>query len=456
VLPLEMKTIAAIGLLLAASPELFAQGGTPPRPVVRSTSGQFVILDRRAAPAAALPVVLGDQRFFELEPAFLTISCERIKSALYRELGAPNEWRGKIQVTLWPVRNGNEDVAILVDRFGDGWKYQVNLPQRVERTLFVRTLVQVMLIELANRHAVEHSAEVPFWLVEGLTQQLFASREVELVLPAPAISFGGVNIGPTVIARRENDFFATARLALRNRPPLTIEELSWPNPVEQSGAAAEAFSGSAQLFVRELLRLPNGPAGLREMVNGLGGTYNWQTAFLHAFHEQFPNQLALEKWWALQAVYFVGRDHFQLWTVEESGIKLDELLRTPVAIRHSSGELPARADVALQAIIRECDPAQQTTILEGKIRELELTRRRVAPEFMAVTDDYRRVLANYLQQRRQGWLYANLWFYGTTQKQAVAEVIRQLDALDAKRVALRHRAGENLSAVPAPARRGVP
>jgi hypothetical protein len=276
-----------------------------------------------------------------------------------------------------------------------------------------------------------------------------------LVLAAPALSLGGVNIRPTFVPRRENDPFVTARLVLHNRPPLTIEELSWPKADALGGEAGEVFSSSSQLFVEELLRLKNGQACLREMLNALGGTYNWQTAFLRAFQEQFPNLLALEKWWALQATYFVGRDPFQLWTAEESWIKLDELLRTPVAIRRTSGELPARAEVTLQAIIREWDKMQQTTIIAGKIRELELTRARTAPEFMALTDEYRRVLTAYLELRQKGWFYANVWVFGTSQKQAAGEVIRQLDALDAKRIALRPSAGKNLSAVPA-AKAGVP
>jgi len=147
-------------------------------------------------------------------------------------------------------------------------------------------------------------------------------------------------------------------------------------------------------------------------------------------------------------VFFVGRDPSQLWTVEESWSKLDQALHTPVDIRRSLGDLPARADVTLQAVIRQWNLAQQTTILESKIRELEMTRRRIAPEFMALTEDYRHLLSNYLEQRQQGWLRANLWFSGSTPKKATTEVLRQLDALDAKRFALRPKSGENLSALP--------
>jgi len=444
----DLKTITALGYLLVVSQGWSAPVGASLRPAVQSASGQFAIFDQRTAVTRPLPDALGNPRFVDLEPAFLTVSCERIKGALYTKLGLPNEWRGKIQVTIRPVRPGTDGVAIGVDRMRGNWQYQVSLPQRVERTLFVRTLVQVVLLEVANRSAVEHSAEVPFWLVEGLTQQLLASQAAELILAPPVLSLRGVTIRPTNIEQKENEQLAQARQALRNRPPLTIEELSWPKTMDSDRAAEEAYSGSAQLFVEQLLRLPNGPESLRRMLAGLGAAYNWQTAFLRAYHEQFPNQLALEKWWALQVVYFVGRDPTQRWTAAESWSKLDQALRLPVDIRRSLGDLPARADVTLQAVIRQWNLAQQTTILEAKVRELDLTRRRIAPEFMALTEDYRQALTKYLAQRREGWVKANLWFSGTTPQKATTQVLRQLDALDAKRFALRPKSSENLSAFP--------
>ncbi|MFO1513097.1 MAG: hypothetical protein U1F83_09330 [Verrucomicrobiota bacterium] len=445
-----MRIVTAIGLLLAASVGLFAQS-VPRTPVLRSASGQFIILDHRGAAPPALPGSAKAKGFYDLEPAFLAVSCERLKNGLNSELGAPSQWRGKINVTISPVRNNSEDYAIVVDRFRDGWNYQVNLPQRVERTMFIRTLVQVLLLELANRQAGEHSAEIPFWLVEGLTQRLLVAREAELILTPPDQLIGGISVGPTVIQQRDNDPLETARRILRDRPPMTLEELSSPPTEEFNGTAGEIYRCSAQLFVSELLRLENGRESLRATVTSLGGCYNWQTAFLKSFQARFPNQLALEKWWALQAVYFVGRDPYQLWTSDESWHKLDEVLHTPVAIRRTSGEMPAYAEVTLQVIIREWDTLQQLTALRAKLRELELTRTRVAFEFISVTDDYLRVLKPYVQQReRTPAIYANLQAMPEGTRKVALAVIRQLDALDANRQSMRPRAADSWSAVPPP------
>lgn len=179
-----MRVVAAIGLLLAASFQPCAQA-LPLNASVRSASGQFTILDRRGETPPILPGSTTAKGFYNLEPAFLAVSCERIRNALNSELGAPNQWRGRITVNISPVRNNRDDYALVVDRFRDGWSYQLNLPQRVERSMFARTLVQVLLLELANRQATDRSAEVPFWLVEGMTQRLLVSREAELILAPP-------------------------------------------------------------------------------------------------------------------------------------------------------------------------------------------------------------------------------------------------------------------------------
>lgn len=445
-----MRTVAAIGLLLAANTALLAQT-VPLKPAIRSSSGQFSIVDRSGPPPPALPASSKAKGFFDLQPPFLAVSCERIKGALNSELGTPIQWQGKINLTISPARNSSDDYAINVERFRNAWRYQVNLPQRVEQTMFVRTVVQALLLELANRQATQRSAEVPFWLVEGLTQKLLNSRQRQLILEPPEFSIRGVKIDPTMFERSDNDWLENARRVLRDRPPMTLEELSWPHAEEFAGPNGEAFRSSAQLFVTELLRLKGGRDRLRETIGGLASCYNWQTAFLKAFDTQFPNQLALEKWWALQVTYFVGRNPQQLWTSEESFRKLDEVLQTSVAIRRGSGDLPAHADVSLQAIIREWDTLRQLTTFRSKLRELELTRARVSPEFTPLTDDYLRVVNHYVKEReRNSAIYANLVSMPKDQRKVALEIIQELDRLDSARRESKPRPADSWSAIPPP------
>lgn len=432
-----MKPLLTIGLLLLAEGILRAQATLPQLQAMRSVSGQFSIYDRRGVVSLRPPDKKSPDALLHLEPPFLVVSCERIKQALYAELDAGREWSGSIHVSLQPAQEGQSPAQIIAERLGVKWHYRVELPERMARDQFTRTLVQVLLLELANRSAPERSAEIPLWLSEGLTQQLLASRDTEFILPPPTLSVGAMMVTTTQIQKHDPDALQNVRRVLQNQPVLTLAELSWPEPETFSQNQAGVFQCSAQLFTVELLRMKQGREQLRRFVALLPQFYNWQTAFLQSYQAHFPNQLALEKWWALQSAYFLGRDHQQLWTLEESAEKLDALLHATVAIRAKAGELPVRTDVSLQTVIREWDTPRQLTTLQTKLTELAQARRRVAPPFMTLVNDYATVLDDYLAKRkRSSATFTSFFTLPPSIQKVAAEATRQLDILDARRPAI--------------------
>jgi hypothetical protein len=432
-----MKRIASTVLLCALGAAAGAQFAPADTFSARSISGQFIVSgSRQASPLASAPDLATNALFVQLEPALLAVSCERFKQALWRELGTTAPWRGRIYLALHPAQSTNEGVTIISEHFTDGWAYRLELPDSLERVRFVRAMVQVLLREYANRSAGERSAEIPAWLTEGLSQQLIASREIELVLP-PRRSVNGLAIRPTVMETRKSDPLEAARRQLREHPPLTLEELNWPAEEQFSGDTGELYRGSAQVFVNELLALNDGRACLRAMLENLPQFFNWQTAFLRAFRSHFGRQLDVEKWWALQSARYTGRDPGQTWTMEESWDKLDAILRTPVQIRASAGAMPARAEVPLQTIVSEWVPVLQTQVLGGKLRELELAQSRAAQELAGLVDAYRRVLGAYLQGRDKLGFVGSVGKPSPAFRHLVGETLKQLNALDARRQALR-------------------
>jgi len=432
-----MKYLLTIGLLLLAGHSLVAQSPLPQLKAMRSVSGQFNIYDRRVASSLRPPEKTTKQPLLNLEPPFLVVSCERIKQAVYEELEATRDWSGSIHVSIRPVQGSQDTAQINAERLGTKWHYRVELPERMARDQFTRTMVQVLLLELANRSAGERSAEIPLWLSEGLTQQLLASREAELILPPPTLSVGAMLVTPTQLQKHDPDSLITARRVLRDQPVLTLAELSWPEPETFSANQALVFQCSVQLFTAELLKLKHGRESLRRFIAGLPEFYNWQTAFLRGYQDHFPNQLALEKWWALQSAYFVGRDHQQLWTLEESAEKLAALLQTAVAIRVKPGELPVRSDVSLQVVIREWDTPRQLTTLQTKLTELAQARRRVAPPFMTLVNDYATVLDDYLiKRKRSSATFTSFFTLPPSIQKVAAEATQRLDTLDARRAAI--------------------
>jgi hypothetical protein len=429
-----------LGALLSP---LFADGQnfSADKKFARSISGQFIVY---AAPQfsqlARSASVAADTSFVRLEPALLVISAERIKDSLWRRLeikpGIP--WRGQVYLVVHPARSLDEGVNIISKRLAAGWDYRVELPDVLTRTRFTRALTGVLLLELANRDAQSHPAEIPSWLVDGCAQELLAAGSPEFILSTPDKLVNGLPVTRINATQRRLDPLAAAQRVLQNHPPLTFEQLSWPTGTQLAGADGGVYRATAQVFVNSLLDLKDGTAQVRALLESLPQFYNWQVAFQSAFRAEFPRPLDVEKWWALQVAGFTVREPGPLWTPAASRARLDELLQVPVEARAGSNSLPAHAEISLQNVIRSVDLEQQNTILRSRVRDLGLVQYRMAPQFAALAGDYRRVLANYLG--------ANPAFATvstrpgrsalTAQKTSASRTMQKLDELDARRRSL--------------------
>ena len=371
----------------------------PDAVTARSVSGQFVVFgERQVSPLTYQPVVFTNADLVRLEPALLAISAERIKNAVWRDLDADGPWRGQIFLALHPAQSLDENVTIVSSRFENAWTYRVELPDVVSRIRLTRAIVGVVLLELANRNAGAHSAEIPAWLMDGLSQQLLVSSVSGVILSPPNKAVDGLLERRLVINESGLDPFAGVLRVLQQQPPLTFEQLNWPTAVQLSGGDGGVYRASAQLFVSDLLNLDNGPAKLRVMLEMLPRYYNWQTAFLKAFSANFFRPLDVEKWWALQTVSFLARDAGPAWTPAASRDRLNEILSVPVEIRSASNSLPVHADISLQVVIRSFDATRRSAVLQTKLRDLELAQLRMAPQLVVLCADYLHALADYLGQ----------------------------------------------------------
>jgi hypothetical protein len=414
-----------------------AQISPPGNISISSISGQFIVTGApQISPLAGSPRA-ADPGLVRFEPALLAVSAERFKESLWRTLGidAKTPWRGQIYLLLHPAQSLDENVAVLSRQTGGGWSYGVQLPDVVSQTRFARAMTGVLLLEFANRDAQSHSAEVPAWLADGLAQLLFPDGSPGFFLSAPGKIVNGMPVARTDMTKRGLDPLAGARLVLQNHPALTFEQLSWPTAAQLNGDDDGVYRASAQLFTSELLKLNDGPAHLRAMLESLPQYYNWQLAFQPAFRENFSSPLDVEKWWALQTVSFIARNPGPTWTPAVSRDKLDEILSVPVEMRAASNSLPFRAEVSLQAVIRNFDPAQQTAILQTKLRDLELAQLRMAAPLATLTDDYHRAIAGYLGQHDKSAPAPRAAKHPAPapQKTSAGDTVKKLDALDAQR-----------------------
>src|SRR5207247_8112590 len=91
--------------LLLWLPAVFAdvadgQISLPQMASARSRSGQFVVqapAGRTTVPPRSLAT---NANIVRLEPALVTVSCERIRQLLWHEIGATAPWQGKIYLAL--------------------------------------------------------------------------------------------------------------------------------------------------------------------------------------------------------------------------------------------------------------------------------------------------------------------------------------------------------------------
>ena len=408
-----------------------------------SYSGQFVITGPRAKSRLPdQPEVKTNASLVVLEPALLSVSAERVKQSLYRLLGLGSDQgrADKIYVALHAAQGTDENVNVLIRPIDRNWSYIVQLPDVVASSRYMRGMTGVLLLELANRQAPVdgHSAEIPPWLIEGLARQLAQNELARVVLTEPVESLDEPRRGRRPAQEHELDPLAAARRLLRDHPALTGDQLNWPTAAQLDGEDGGVYAASAQLLVAELLKLDDGPACLRRMIELLPQEYNWQTAFQAAFHDHFARPLDLEKWWALQVVSFLSHDPGPAWTPAYSAGRLDELLQVPVAVRAASNSLPSHVAVPLQAVVKDFTAVHQVEILEPRLRDLRLAELRMAPRFIALTDAYCRVLAEYLGERLEPAPRAVYVHHAASApaRLGAREFARRLDALDTRRRAL--------------------
>jgi hypothetical protein len=404
--------------------------------LARSISGQFIVHGGAHVDTTASGGLINNGTLLQLEPSYVVVSCERIKHAVTEELGDAGLWRGKIYISLQRAETTQQEITFIAERFRDGWNYRLLVPNPVEPVRFIRALVQALLLEQANRRNPTHAAEIPLWLTEGVTQQILATRGQQVLLSPPKQQGNRLSIQPTTVDTRRSEASFLARAALGDRTAMTLQELSWPKDNQLEGPDAELYRLSSQLFVAELLRLPEGRARMVKMLAELGGCYNWQTAFFRAFQPHFERQLDVEKWWTLQLVQGTGRNLAGLWSPEESWSRLGEILQLSVETRQTKTDLPKATVLPLATAIREWDLERQIPLLRTKLTELHLARHRTADSLLPLVDAYRDLLTHYVTQRTlPGASLGNNKRNSVSARNLVRDTLKQLAALEQQREA---------------------
>ena len=396
---------------------------------VRSQSGQFIVRGIPMGPPLS-GFSTSSVQYLRLDPTLTAVSLERVRQTILAELGLPDRWRGLISVSTRPVREDDLTARVTSVRYKDGWGYQLDLPERIDKDRFVRVAVRVILLEIANRTAVGREAELPPWLVEGWATELQATALGGLALePARPVDRMG----------RSGDTMVAAREVLRRRPALKWDELSMPLEDHLSEANIGLYRACSHVFVRELLRFRDGKECLRDFLTHLPENLNWQTTFLRAFSGHFQRLIDVDKWYTLGVVNLTGRDPFSVLPAESAWKQLEDILATPVQVRLAAGDLPIHTTVSLQRIITEWDFAQQQPALAQKINLLKALRFRAPSDLAELAEGYSTALETYASSSSAKKGTRRKTKSGAAKLPASAwTLLGELDALDLRREALKN------------------
>lgn len=414
-------SLCAAGCWLAGTAAAVLPPGT--FETYESRSRQFVVTGVKTGTPVPLPPVTdrAATNYVLLETPVVVANCERIKDAWLRELGLADHWRSAIRVQLVP--NASPDTPVTVEKqwFPERWKFTLYAPHQIEPVRFVRGVVWALLLELANRdNPTQTAAEIPLWLVEGLTTHVIATSGASVLMTPRSL---------THLSSRAPDFFGAARANFKTQAPLSFSDLNLPREHQVSGAGWENYRHSAHVLVAHLLNFKDGRERLAETVRQLPRFLNPQLAFLQAWRERFNSMLDVEKWWSVALVHFTGRDQQLRWSQAASLQRLEELLRTTIEVRTGKNTLPERAQVPLQRMLEQSEFANHQAALAHLTQQLLALQWNAPADLSRLVGDYRATIFSYLQKR--GKEEADTRGKAPPgNKVTVRDTVQQLDLLD--------------------------
>ena len=385
-----------------------------------SQSGHFVV--HGPAVKGFVPRATGTNAsaFITAEPQLVALMADRVSRALTAELQLSGTFADKVHVTVFNVIQPGQVLGLVTQIHTDGFLYKLSVPAQVEGQVLLKGLMQVLLMEHANRGS-KRTGEMPNWMVEGMVRQL-QTRVVPTYV---------VNRKPITIETSGYDRLGATRGYLQTNAPMTLQELSFADLTRVTNEQREQFEASAHLLVHQLLKLKDGPQLMARFLQTLPQTLNWQTAFYAAYKQHFANPLEFEKWWMLNWVEFRSSQEKELWTVESALERLDAVLKTAMEVRLDARSVPQLREASLQEFLQLADFATQKEILTQKVQQMFFLSMNAPAAVSQVWGAYERTMENYVQ--RQG----NETPPTLRMQALVRETITSLNELDAARAELK-------------------
>ncbi|MBP5760529.1 MAG: hypothetical protein J6W90_04050 [Verrucomicrobia bacterium] len=329
-----------------------------------------------------------------LDPSTVIVVCERIKQIFLQELGLTDLWKGMIEIDIDFYPKGILRPITLSHRLmNDGLHTQMKIADEVVPHRLIEAIVQVLLLEYSNRDLRQtQMAEVPLWMIDGMTQ-LVMQRGGPALIPTP----GALK---TFTIEKTNPV-KTAKSRLKTIQPPEFGQFTSPGPEFSSGINWMIFQDASLVLTWELLNLPDGKARYCHNLRLLKNYRNWQLAFLEAWKGQFSNLTDVEKWWALVLVTSRKDSGRNAWTLKQSIEKLNEILAEASVSTIAQINQPRHpSTIHLQQIAESWAPMVQIYFFERIAAQLKAFELAADPVVAELAGRYRITITDYIRQPR--------------------------------------------------------
>jgi len=355
------------GTTLAASAVVLMQLATGPHAYGESGATSNTTSSTRSA-SRQFTAYANDR----LLPSALCVYAEHIKREWLRRLNMADKWRDPILLVVRPREVTQTNVPAIwtaVFQTDDHLKYQIHclVPPRIDEAELLSKIVDALCSEWANREQVTVRGKaytvpvIPLWLVQGLAASIQGRYEFMLSIAQRSVAAG--------------------------RPQQATDLLD-VKALSTDLMERQLFQANSWILTESLLALPDGSRKLRSFLSELGTQKMASNAFWTVYQQDFPQEIALEKWWSLEQVRRTSVSLAQNLSAEETARQLDAILLTKLS---SAGEHAATSvvtDLTIDKLRQYEDAPWFKDVAKLKIDRLGALRGQAHPLYQPALDKY--------------------------------------------------------------------
>src|SRR5207302_1664758 len=141
-------------------------------------------------------------------------------------------------------------------------------------------------------------------------------------------------------------------------------------------ADRQLFQANAWLLTESLLALPDGSRKLRSFLSELGSQKAASNAFWTVYHQDFPQNAALEKWWGQEQARRTSVTVAQDISTAETARQLDAILVTKLGPTKGRKGMPDATETTLDKLWQYTEEPWLNDTLKLKIGQLGTLRSR--------------------------------------------------------------------------------